>query len=81
MKKQSQEYFKKIIKEYDICYVADKDKFSVIVEGEEILLTDIAFLRFFGTKLGITADDFQLIFEILNDMKRLVITRNTSEEK
>lgn len=79
MKKQSLVELASIIDKYDIIYIADKDRFRVTFpeNKEEMYLTDISFVRYFGTKLGIQFIEIQIILDALNGYNRLFLRLNS----
>jgi hypothetical protein len=73
MKAGDLENLKMVINQYDICYVAEVNKFRLLRKGatDYMYLTPIAFFRYFSTVYGIDPDTW---FSILNDMNRMRLT-------
>jgi len=70
MKASDLENLKMVIIQYDICYVAEVDRFRLL-KKEYMYLTPTAFFRYFSTVYGVDPDTW---FSILNDMNRMRLT-------
>lgn len=78
MKRGNVEHMQKLIINDDIDYVAEVDKFRVrrlINPDTYMYLTDVAFMRLYGTITGVK--DIEMWLECLRDRNRLYLKTDT----